>query len=90
MTVQIIGVTLNPDPHPIGHKGGRILAFFDCKIAGIGLFGCAYMENYNGSFIALPPKIWHAKDKRRRVLFLDPDLRKQIRDAAAEAYRSLA
>ena len=89
MPVQITGLTLNPDPHPMGHRGGRILALFDCTIDGIGLFGCAYVQNHNGSFTVMPPKIWHQKDMRRRVVIHDQALRHEIRDAAGEAYRAL-
>ena len=90
MPVQITGLTLNPEPKPMGHRGGRILAFFDCTIDGIGLFGCAYVQNHNGSFTVFPPKLGTKTDPRRRVAFVDPALRSSIRDAAGEAYRTLA
>lgn len=69
--------------------GNTILAFFDCRVNGLALNGCALIRSVRFGLTAYPPKLEGAADGRRSVVIIDEDLRANMTSAAKEAYKLL-
>ena len=65
-----------------------ILGFFDLMLPpGVLMKGCALVRHSNGQVTCWPPKF--GNDKRRAVVFISGDLKREITDKAVSAFYAL-
>ena len=70
-------------------SGIRIIAYFDCRYAGLRLNGCALVRTRNNGLTVSPPRLEGPEASRRSVTILDSALRRQMMEAARTVYRAL-
>lgn len=85
--VRVIGLRL-VESKP-WKDGDRLLASFDCDIAGFRLHGCVLIRSSRGFLIAQPPKGTTGRDQARAIEIVDPDVRAAMRDASHAAFLAL-
>lgn len=86
--VTVTGLTRIATPKA-NTGGNTILAFFDCRVNGLAMNGCALIRSARFGITAYPPKLEGAADGRRSVVIIDEELRANMTRAAKEAYRLL-
>ena len=86
--VTITGLNIVARPRP-NAGGSRILAHFDCKVAGIELRGCVLVRTNKDGMVAWPPKLEGPEAVRRSVAFVDDALRHALMSSARDVYRMM-
>lgn len=86
--VNITGLTRIAQPKP-NRGGATILAFFDCRVNGFALAGCAFVRTARQGLTVWPPKLDGPEAARRSVTIADGHLRKLMVRQAQEVYRTL-
>ena len=75
-------------PGTTTHDGRTaILAFFDLRLPGVLMKGCALVRHANGQVTCWPPKL--GKDKRREVRFTSGDLKREVTDNAVQTFYAM-
>ena len=70
-------------------EGGTQVAFFDCKVAGMKLFGCGLLFTRKGEFNVIAPRMEEVRGHRRSVEFHDKVLRASVTAKALAAFDAL-
>lgn len=84
--LTITGLNRIPDPQP-NAGGSTVLAWFDARVGGLQLYGCAFVKTAKYGLTVWPPKL--DSGPRRSVMIVDDSLRSALTRAAQTAYRAL-
>ncbi|CAM5420441.1 hypothetical protein FALB51S_02501 [Frigidibacter albus] len=85
--IKILGVSRNTKL-TTSKDGWLCIAFFDVKVRGFSMFGCALRRSRQGHFSVVPPRL-DPDHSRRRVKIDDQDLRLAMTERALEAFRGM-